>query len=120
MELSAEEKRGICVITGKGDLDATGAAQLKALFMKKTLQQNDRFIILMQDIVSLDSDGVGALLFIASTARRLMLNYCFVAPPIVLEILEKIRISGYFSFALSLETAMESLSGEEPEELIEL
>jgi anti-sigma B factor antagonist len=118
VELGTEYREGICVIIGKGDLDADGAAELKKLFMQRVRHQIDRFIILMKDVVSIDSDGVGALLFIASTARRLVLHYCFAAPPEpVMSVLEKIRIAGYFSFADSLEAALEQLAAEEPEEL---
>jgi anti-sigma B factor antagonist len=121
MELGTENREGICVITGNGDLDSAGAAALKKLFMQRVLQQNDRFVVVMNGIGSIDSDGVGALLFIASTARRLMLRYCFAAPSgTVLTVLEKIRIAGYFFFAESLEAALEQLADGEPEELVEL
>ncbi|MDR1908569.1 MAG: STAS domain-containing protein [Spirochaetaceae bacterium] len=120
MELTVENRGGVCVITGKGELDAGAAARLKELFIKQVLHQRDRFVICMQDIVSIDSGGIGALLFIASTVRRLALRYCFAAAPEpVMRVLEKIGIAGYFSFSGALEEALETLQDEEPEELLE-
>ncbi|MDR1410650.1 MAG: STAS domain-containing protein [Spirochaetaceae bacterium] len=113
MELEVREQDGIQIITGKGWLDMGGSVELKNLFMKLAYAQADRFIINLKGLSHIDSSGVGALIFIASTARKLSLQFVLTeTPEQVMWVIEKVRLKGYLPFTESMEEAFDKLNGE--------
>jgi anti-sigma B factor antagonist len=113
MELSVQEQDGIYIIRGKGRLDMAGSVDLKELFMELVYFQADRFIINLGEVTHIDSSGVGALIFIASTVRRLGLQFVLTeTPEQVMWVIEKVRLKGYLPFTENMEEALDKLNGE--------
>jgi anti-sigma B factor antagonist len=113
MELTVHEQDGIHIIGGKGRLDMTGSVELKNLFMRLLHAQADRFIINMGEISHIDSSGVGTLIFIASTVRRLGLQFVLTGTPEeVMWVIEKVRLKSYLPFTENMEEALDKLNGE--------
>ncbi|MDR3335976.1 MAG: STAS domain-containing protein [Treponema sp.] len=118
MELSILEQDGITLIECSGELDLSGSRQLKKFFMKLVLEQKDRFIISLREVTLIDSSGVGALIFIASTVRKLELQFTFTeTPERVMWLIEKIRLKSYLPFTDTLEKAAEQLGQDLLQEL---
>jgi anti-anti-sigma factor len=114
MELTVREQDGIHIIEGKGELDMTGAVQIKDLFMKLVHAQADRFIISLQEVSHIDSSGVGSLIFIASTVRKLELQFVLTeVSEKVMWIIEKVRLKNYFPFTEDMEEALNKLNGDD-------
>jgi anti-sigma B factor antagonist len=118
MELTVKEQQGICLIEASGDLDITGSIQLKDAFMKLLRNTAERFVISLKGVHFMDSSGIGALLFIASTVKKMALGFVLadVEEPVKL-VIERTRLSGYLPIATNL---TEALAAMKPEELFEL
>jgi anti-sigma B factor antagonist len=113
MELAVQEQDDIHIIRGKGSLDMAGSVELKDLFMRLVHAQADRFIINLEEVSRIDSSGVGTLIFIASTARRLGLRFVLTeTPERVMWVIEKVRLKGYLPFTENMEEALDKLNGE--------
>jgi anti-sigma B factor antagonist len=112
MELSVREQDNIPIIECTGDLDLTGSIQLKERFMKLVHEQQDRFIISLRGLTQIDSSGVGAIIFIASTARKLELRFMLTeTPEPVMQVIEKLRLKSYLPFTNDREEALNKLDG---------
>jgi anti-sigma B factor antagonist len=93
-----------------GVLDLSGADQLKDVVMKVYKNKVERFIINMCDIKSVDSSGIGALISIFSTLRKLSCPLVIIAVEgPVMHALETSRIKGYFTIARSMQEAVSLL-----------
>jgi anti-sigma B factor antagonist len=113
MELTVQEQDGIHIIRGKGGLDMTGSVELKDLFMDLVHAQADRFIINLGEVSRIDSSGVGTLIFIASTVRRLGLQFVLTeTPEQVMWVIEKVRLKCYLPFTENMEEALDKLNRE--------
>ncbi|MDR1352304.1 MAG: STAS domain-containing protein [Treponema sp.] len=113
MELEVREQDGIQIIAGKGRLDMAGSVELKDLFMRLVHAQADRFIIDLGGLNYIDSSGVGTLIFIASTVRKLSLQFVLTeTPEQVMWVIEKVRLKGYLPFTENMEEALDKLNGE--------
>jgi anti-sigma B factor antagonist len=111
MELTVREQDGIHIIEGKGGLDMEGSVQLKNLFMRLVHAQADRFIVNLREVSNIDSSGVGALIFIASTVRKLGLQFVLTEPPErVMLVIETVRIKDYLPFTKDMEEALGKLN----------
>jgi anti-sigma B factor antagonist len=113
MELAVQEQDGIHIIRGKGRLDMAGSVELKDLFMRLVHAQADRFIINLGEVSRIDSSGVGTLIFIASTVRRLGLQFVLTeTPEQVMWVIETVRLKGYLPFTENMGEALDKLNGE--------
>ena len=113
MELAVQERDGIHIIRGKGRLDMIGAVDLEDLFMDLVHSQADRFIINLGEVPYIDSSGIGTLIFVASTVRRLGLRFVLTeTPEQVMWVIEKVRLKGYLPFTENMEEALDKLNGE--------
>ncbi|MDR2052793.1 MAG: STAS domain-containing protein [Treponema sp.] len=118
MELAVQEQDGIHIIRGKGRFDLTGSVELKDLFMRLVHSQAERFIINLAEINYIDSSGVGTLVFIVSTVRRLGLRFVLTeTPEQVMWVIENVRLKSYLPFTENMEEALDKLNGEPLPEL---
>ncbi|GHT78238.1 anti-sigma factor antagonist [Spirochaetia bacterium] len=118
MELAVKDQQGICLIEASGDLDITGAIQFKDLFMKLIRNTVERFIISLKGVHFMDSSGIGALLFIASTVKKMSFNFVLidVQEPVRL-VIERTKLSDYLPVTGNLTEALAIMEQEELPEL---
>jgi anti-sigma B factor antagonist len=103
----------ICLIELQGKLDLYYSNQLKELIMSMIKKKSEKFIINMEKVESINSSGIGALIFISSTMKKM--NARMVISKIndsVKTAMELSKLSGYFSIAGSLREAMDLIRAE--------
>ena len=107
----SKNSEGIYLLELAGNLDLTGSNQLKEFVMKMIKIRVDSFIINLRSVAGINSAGVGALIYIYSTLRKLNCSLIMLVPrgP-VLEALEVSRIRNYFTIVHTLKEALD-LSG---------
>jgi len=90
-----------------GSLDLYSANQLKDLVMKIISKKAERFIIDLSKVDNVNSSGIGALIFVSSTLKKLQCPLVIiVSEGPVLTALEVTRLKNYFSIAPSLKEAL--------------
>jgi anti-sigma B factor antagonist len=111
MEIKIRTNQLIYIIDVVGEMDLYDSNQLKDLVMKMIEKKVERFIINVEHIRSIDSSGIGALIFISSTMKKMNLRFAIanVRDP-VKQVIEKIRLSGYFPLYHDISEAIKALS----------
>jgi anti-sigma B factor antagonist len=111
MDIRIRTNQNIYIIDVAGEMDMYNSNQLKELVMKMIEKKAERFIINVENIENIDSSGVGALIFISSTLKKLNLSLAIanVRGP-VKQVMEKIRLSAFFPLYDSIEAAIKDLS----------
>ena len=104
----SKNRKDIYLLELAGSLDLYSSAQLKECVMKIIRTRIDRFIFSLKDIDSINSAGIGALIYAFSTLRKLNCTLTMLIPEgPVLEALEVSRLKGYFTIAPTLKDALE-------------
>ena len=90
-----------------GALDLSSSEQLKQLVMKMIENKVERFIISLKDVDRINSSGIGALIYISSTLKKLNSTLIMIVPEgPVMNALEVTRLKSYFTIAPSLKEAL--------------
>jgi anti-sigma B factor antagonist len=100
----------VYLIELRGNLDLYYSNQLKELILKMINKKNEKFIIDMQRVETINSSGIGALIFISSTVKKM--NVRLVIAKIndsVKMAMELSKLSGYFKIAGSLREALDMI-----------
>ena len=98
----------IYLVKLSGEMDLYSSEQLKDLIMKIIANSIERFIIDLNKIDGINSAGIGALISIFSTLKKLNCPLVIIASEgEALRALEVTRLKGYFSIARNLEEALE-------------
>jgi len=112
MEIKVSKNNdNVFLIELTGNMDLYCSNQLKDLVMKAIKHKVESFIISLEGVTNVNSAGIGALITIFSTLKKLNCPLVIVAlrGPIM-EALELTRLKGYFKIAGSLKEAL-SLAG---------
>ena len=89
-----------------GVLDLYSSNELKDLVLKIIEDKVERIIVSLKDVAILGSAGLGALIYISSTLKKVNCPLVFIAPEgPVLNALEVTRLKGYFNIASTLKEA---------------
>jgi anti-sigma B factor antagonist len=101
----------IYIIALQGEMELSDSNQLKELVMKMVEKRVERFILDVQNVKSIDSSGIGALIFISSTLKKMNLQLAIanVQGP-VKDVMERTRLSGYFPIYPDVAQAIKKLS----------
>jgi anti-sigma B factor antagonist len=103
--------KSIYIIDMLGEMDLMDANRLKDLVMKMIEKKAERFIINVKEIRTIDSSGIGALIYISSTLKKLNLNLAITnVQGAVKAVLDKTRLSGYFPIYEKIDQAIRDLS----------
>jgi len=90
-----------------GPLDLYSSNQLKNLVLKMFEKRIDCIIVDLKDVTSIISAGIGAMIYIASTLKKLNCPLVFIVPEgPVMQALEVTRIRNFFIIASTLKEAM--------------
>jgi anti-sigma B factor antagonist len=111
MDIKIRTNQHIYIIDVEGEMNLYNSNQLKELVMKMIEKKVERFIINVDNIQSIDSSGIGALIFISSTLKKMRLGLAIanVQEP-VKQVMDKIRVSGYFPLYENIDRAIKDLS----------
>ena len=103
-----KNNEGIYIIKPQGELDLYSSNQIKELVMKMIEQKIEHFIISLQEVHNINSSGIGALIYVSSTIKKL--NYALAITGIngqVKKAMEISKLSGYFPLVPSLREAVD-------------
>jgi anti-sigma B factor antagonist len=111
MDIKIRTNEHIYIIDMEGEMNLYNSNQLKELVMKMIKKKVERFIINVNNIKSIDSNGIGALIFISSTMKKMNLKLAIVnVQEPVKQVMEKARLSGYFPFYKDMNQAIRDMS----------
>lgn len=111
MDIRIRTNQHVYIIDVGGEMNLNNSNQLKELVMKMIEKKVERFIINVNNIKSIDSSGIGALIFISSTLKKMDLKLAIVnvhGP--VKQVMDKIRLSGYFPLYEDIGQAIRDIS----------
>jgi len=97
----------IYLVELSGAFDLYTSNQLKDLAIKIIKTKVERIIINLNDVNSINSAGIGALVYVFSTLKKLNCPLVIVAPEgPVMDALEVTRLKSYFTIVPSLQEAL--------------
>ena len=97
----------IFLIELSGSLDLYSSNQLKDTFIKLIESRIERIIISLKDVDTINSSGIGALIFISSTTRKFNCPLVLILPDgPILRVLEAARLKHYFKIVPSMKEAI--------------
>ena len=104
----------VYLIELRGNLDLYNSNHLKELILGMIKKKSEKFILDMQKVETINSSGIGALIFISSTVKKM--NVRLVIAKIndsVKKAMELSKLSGYFKIAGSLREALDMIQQED-------
>ena len=111
MEINIRTNGLIYIIDIFGEMNLADSNRLKDLVMKMIEKKAERFVINTGKITSIDSNGVGAFIYISSTLQKLGLPLALAnVSSAVEQVMDKTRLSGYFTIFESIGEAVHMLS----------
>jgi anti-sigma B factor antagonist len=107
MELRIRKNQEIYIIDVQGELDLYNSYKLKELLTKMLEKKIERFIINLDEVEYIDSSGIGALIYIFSTLKKL--NHKLVITNIhgsVKRVIEMTKLMEFFPLTETLDEAI--------------
>ncbi len=112
MELKIRKSAEIYIVDVNGDMDLYNSYKLKELIMKMLEKKVRTFIINLEQVDYIDSSGIGALIYICSTIKKMNLKLSITnVHGSVKKVIELTKLMGYFPIASTVEEALGLLSG---------
>ena len=112
MELKIRKSAEIYIIDVNGEMDLYNSYKLKELIMKMLEKKVQTFIINLEQVDYIDSSGIGALIYICSTIKKMNLKLSITnVHGSVKKVIELTKLMGYFPIASTVEEALGLLSG---------
>ena len=110
MELKIRKNEEIYIIDVLGEMDLYNSYKLKELLMKMIEKKIEKFIINLEDVEYIDSSGIGALIYITSTVKKMNLSL-FIANVhgSVKKVIELTKLSSFFPILPNLEEAVKAI-----------
>ena len=107
MELKIRKNGDVYIIDVTGEMDLYNSYKLKELVMKMLEKNVKNFVINLEQVDYIDSSGIGALIYICSTIKKMNLNLAIanIHGP-VKKVIELTKLMGYFPIANSIEEAL--------------
>jgi anti-sigma B factor antagonist len=103
----------IYIIDIDGSLDLYESNRLKELVMKMIEKKVERFILNVKDANIIDSSGIGALIYISSTVKKMDLRLAIAnVQGQIRQIIEKTKLMNYFPLYEKMEDAIKELSAD--------
>ncbi len=110
MELKIRKSGENYIIDVNGEMDLYNSYRLKELVMKMLEKKVERFIINLENVDYIDSSGIGALIYICSTIKKLNLKLVITnIHGSVKKVIELTKLMGYFPITQSIEEALERM-----------
>jgi anti-sigma B factor antagonist len=110
MELKIRRNKEIYIIDIQGEMDLYNSFKLKELLMKMIEKKIERFIINLEEVEYIDSSGIGALIFISSTIKKMNLKLAITnIHGSVKKVIELTKLTGYFPISATLSEAIKKM-----------
>lgn len=110
MELKIRKNGEIYIIDVEGEMDLYNSYKLKELIMKMLEKNVKRFIVNLEAVDYIDSSGIGALIYICSTVKKLNLKLTITnIHGSVKKVIELTKLMGYFPISANLEEAIKKM-----------
>ena len=110
MELKIRKSGETYIIDVNGEMDLYNSYKLKELVMKMLEKKVERFIINLENVDYIDSSGIGALIYICSTIKKMNLKLVITnIHGSVKKVIELTKLMGYFPITQSIEEALERM-----------
>lgn len=107
MELKIRKSNEIYIIDVNGEMDLYNSYKLKELIMKMLEKKVVNFIINLEQVDYIDSSGIGALIYICSTIKKMNLKLSITnIHGSVKKVIELTKLMGYFPIANTVEEAI--------------
>ncbi len=107
MELKIRKSANNYIIDVIGEMDLYNSYKLKELVMKMLEKKVERFIINLENVDYIDSSGIGALIYICSTIKKMNLKLIITnIHGSVKKVIELTKLMGYFPITNSIEEAI--------------
>jgi anti-sigma B factor antagonist len=111
MEIRIRTNHLIYILDLRGEIDLFESNRLKELVMKMIEKKVERLIINVKNVRTIDSSGIGALIFISSTFKKLNLDLAIAnIDGAVQAVLEKTKLQGFFTLYEKIGDAIKALS----------
>ncbi|MCX7025510.1 MAG: anti-sigma factor antagonist [Spirochaetes bacterium] len=107
MELKIRKNGNNYIIDVNGEMDLYNSYKLKELVMKMLEKKVEKFIINLENVDYIDSSGIGALIYICSTIKKM--NFRLIITNIhgsVKKVIELTKLMGYFPITNSIDEAI--------------
>ena len=110
MELKIRKNESIYIIDVLGEMDLYNSYKLKELLMKMIEKKIEKYIINMDAVEYIDSSGIGALIYITSTIKKMNLFLSITnVHGSVKKVIELTKLSSFFPILPNLEEAIKSM-----------
>ena len=107
MELKIRKNGEVYIIDVNGEMDLYNSYKLKELVMKMLEKNVKSFIINLEQVDYIDSSGIGALIYICSTIKKMNLKLAISnIQKKKKKVIELTKLMGYFPIANSIEEAL--------------
>ena len=112
LELKIRKNDDIYIIDVNGEMDLYNSYKLKELVMKMLEKKIQKFVINLESVDYIDSSGIGALIYISSTLKKLNLRLliCNVRGS-VKKVIELTKLMGYFPITGTVVDAVKDMKG---------
>ncbi|MDR1903801.1 MAG: STAS domain-containing protein [Treponema sp.] len=108
MKLIIGRKNDIFLIEITGKLQLFDSNELKELILKMIKKKIEVFILNMKNVQAVNSSGIGALIYLASTAKKMNLRMAMInVSEGVQKAFEVTKLETYFPILPNLHTAVE-------------
>jgi anti-sigma B factor antagonist len=107
MDLKIRKHAETYIIDVNGEMDLYNSYKLKELVMKMLEKKVEKYVINMENVEYIDSSGIGALIYICSTIKKMNLRLliCNVHGS-VKKVIELTKLMGYFPIAGTVDDAL--------------
>ena len=110
MELKIRKSGENYIIDVNGEMDLYNSYKLKELVMRMTEKKVERFIINLENVDYIDSSGIGALIYICSTIKKMNLKLVITnIHGSVKKVIELTKLMGYFPITQTIEEALQRM-----------
>ena len=107
MELKIRKNGEVYIRDVNGEMDLYNSYKLKELVMKMIEKNIKIFIINLEQVDYIDSSGIGALIYISSTIKKMNLKLSLSnIHGSVKKVIELTKLMGYFPIANSVDEAL--------------
>ena len=111
MEIKIRKSNEIYIIDVNGEMDLYNSYKLKELVMKMLEKKVVNFIINLEQVDYIDSSGIGALIYICSTIKKMNLKLSITnIHGSVKKVIELTKLMGYFPIANTVEEAISTFN----------
>lgn len=110
MELKIRKNGENYIIDVNGEMDLYNSYKLKELVMKMLEKKVEHFIINLENVDYIDSSGIGALIYICSTIKKMSLKLVITnIHGSVKKVIELTKLMGYFPIAQTIDEALKRM-----------